>query len=102
MGMRRSASLMKTMNRTSAAMITVTIAAIHHFMDSMVIRVSGRLEMMLANRIMEMPLPIPNSVICSPIHITTEEPAVNARTITRPGRKPAPSAPSRPEFLTMV
>ena len=48
----------------------------------------GRPEMMLANRIMEMPLPIPNSVICSPSHITRAEPAVKARIMTSAGRKP--------------
>ena len=43
--------------------------------------------MMLANRIMEMPLPMPNSVICSPIHITREAPAVKVRIMTSAGRK---------------
>ena len=90
------------MNSTSRAIITVTIRAIHSFMRNIATIVSGSLEMILANRIMEIPLPIPNSVICSPIHITTEEPAVNASTMTTAGRKPVPSAASRLELLTMV
>ena len=36
----------------------------------------GTRDRMPANRMMEIPLPIPNSVICSPIHMTKEEPAM--------------------------
>ena len=45
---------------------------------------------MPANRMMEIPLPIPNSVICSPIHITKEEPAMKDTMMTRAGQKPVP------------
>ena len=53
--------------------------AVDHAGDTMV----GTRDMMPANRIMEMPLPIPNSVICSPIHITKEEPAMKETVMTR-------------------
>ena len=43
---------------------------------------------MPANRMMEIPLPIPNSVICSPIHITKEEPAMKDTMITSAGHTP--------------
>ncbi len=36
----------------------------------------GTRDRIPANRMMEIPLPIPNSVTCSPIHITKEEPAM--------------------------
>ena len=55
---------------------------------TVVMMLVGKRDMMLANRIMEIPLPIPNSVICSPSHIRSAEPAVKVRTITRAGRKP--------------
>ena len=38
--------------------------------------------MMLANRIMEIPLPMPNSVICSPSHMISAEPEVKVRMMT--------------------
>ena len=37
-----------------------------------------------------MPLPTPNSLTCSPSHITNEEPATNETMITRAGQLPAP------------
>ena len=73
---------------TRAATPTRVMVAPHHFIapeDRLVTRLmtlSGIREMMLANRIMEMPLPMPNSVICSPSHMTRAEPAVKARTMT--------------------
>ena len=80
---------MNTMNRTSATIATTTIRDTHHVMDTMVPTIAGIPEMILANRIMEMPLPIPNSVICSPSHITMAEPAVKARMMVTAGRKPS-------------
>ncbi len=41
----------------------------------------GRRATMPAMMISEMPLPIPRSVICSPIHITNIEPAVTVTTV---------------------
>ena len=80
---------MKTMNRTSAVMPTSTMRICHQVIWIRLPTMAGMPEMMLANRIMEMPLPIPNSVICSPSHITTAEPAVKASTMTMAGRKPS-------------
>ena len=48
----------------------------------------GKRDTMPANRMMEMPLPTPNSVICSPSHIRKAEPAVKDRTITRATQTP--------------
>ena len=42
----------------------------------------GRRETMLANRIMEIPFPMPNSVICSPSHMISAEPEVKVRITT--------------------
>ena len=42
----------------------------------------GKRETMDAKRIMEIPFPMPNSVICSPIHMTSALPAVKVRMIT--------------------
>ena len=42
----------------------------------------GTRDRMPANRMMEIPLPIPNSVICSPIHMTKEEPAMKEMMMT--------------------
>ena len=44
----------------------------------------GIREMIPANRIIEMPLPMPNWSICSPIHIRKEAPAMKVMTMTRP------------------
>ena len=43
----------------------------------------GTREMMPANRIMEMPLPTPNSLHCSPSHMRKLEPATQETIITR-------------------
>ena len=48
----------------------------------------GTRDRIPANRMMEMPLPIPNSVICSPIHITKEEPAMKDAMMTRAAQTP--------------
>ena len=42
---------------------------------------------MLANRIMEIPLPMPNSVICSPSHMIRAEPEVKVRMMTSATQK---------------
>ena len=46
------------------------------------ITIWGKRETMPANSRMEIPLPIPNSVICSPSHIRKAEPAVKDRMMT--------------------
>ena len=56
----------------------------------------GNLDTMLMNRITEMPFPIPNSVICSPSHISRQEPAQKEATITIAGQIPVASAVSVP------
>ena len=54
-----------------------------------------------ANRMMEMPLPMPNSVICSPSHIRKAEPATKAAIMTKAAqmlsvdRKLVPLEPTR-------
>ena len=50
----------------------------------------GIREMIPANRIIEMPLPMPNWSICSPIHIRKEAPAMKVMTMTRPEMKLVP------------
>ena len=55
----------------------------------------GTRERMPANRMMEIPLPTPNSVTCSPIHITKEEPAMKLTMITRAGQMPSAPEVSR-------
>ena len=51
----------------------------------------GKRAMMLANRMMEMPLPTPNSVTCSPIHMMRAEPAMKVMMMTMAGQMPTPS-----------
>ena len=48
----------------------------------------GTRDRMPANRMMEIPLPIPNSVTCSPIHITKEEPAMKDTIMTSAAQIP--------------
>ena len=43
---------------------------------------TGRRETMLANRMIEMPFPMPNSVICSPSYMIRAEPEVKVRITT--------------------
>ena len=50
----------------------------------------GTRDRMPANRMMEIPLPIPNSVIYSPIHMTKEEPAMKEIMMTRATQTPEP------------
>ena len=70
-------------------MPTTTRTAIHHVMVPARSEVAilptmlGMRDRMPANRMMEIPLPIPNSVICSPIHMTKEEPAMKETMMTR-------------------
>ena len=56
----------------------------------------GTRETMPAKRMMEMPLPTPNSVTCSPIHMTKEEPAIMETMMTRAGQTPSAPTASRP------
>ena len=56
---------------------------------------TGTRERIPANRMMEMPLPTPNSVTCSPIHITKEEPAMKVTMMTRAGQMPSAPVWSR-------
>ena len=49
----------------------------------------GTREIMPANRIMEMPLPTPNSLHCSPSHIRKLEPATQETIITRATQMPS-------------
>ena len=42
----------------------------------------GRRETMLENRMIEIPFPMPNSVICSPSHMIRAEPEVKVRITT--------------------
>ena len=55
----------------------------------------GTRDRMPANRMMEIPLPTPNSVTCSPIHITKEEPAIMVTMMTRAGQTPSAPGASR-------
>ena len=48
----------------------------------------GTRDRIPANRMMEIPLPIPNSVTCSPIHITKEEPAMKEIMMTSAAHTP--------------
>ena len=48
---------------------------------------TGKREIIPAKRIMEMPFPMPYSVICSPSHIISAEPEVNVSTITIAAQK---------------
>ena len=52
-------------------------------------KVTGSLATIPANRIMDMPLPIPFSFICSPIHMIRAVPAVKVSTMTMPTNTPA-------------
>ena len=57
--------------------------------------IRGKRETIPANSRMEMPLPMPNSVTCSPIHMTKEEPAMKDTTMTSAGQMPVASDASR-------
>ena len=93
-GMRRSELVMNTMTTTRTATPTRSSSAIYHLRVPVVRPVMraptwlGMREMMPANRIMEMPLPMPNWSICSPSHMTRQAPPVKVMTMTRPYRKP--------------
>ena len=56
----------------------------------------GTRERMPAKRMMEMPLPTPNSVTCSPIHMTKEEPATKEMMMTRACQTVGSATLSRP------
>ena len=51
---------------------------------------------------MEMPFPMPNSVICSPSHISSAEPAVKVRMMTMAAQTPGALEASRPLDLISV
>ena len=59
----------------------------------------GKRDTMLTNRMIEIPFPIPNSVICSPSHIRRVEPTVNVATMTIAAQAPEPSVVRRLLFL---
>ena len=75
-------------------MPTTTRTAIHQAMSpvrrevAMLPTMLGMRDRIPANRMMEIPLPIPNSVICSPIHMTKEEPAMKEAMMTRAAQTP--------------
>ena len=81
---------MNTMKTMIARMPTTSRIAVYHLRVpferdvTMLLTSCGIRETIPANRIMEIPLPMPNSLICSPIHIRKDAPAVKVRTITRP------------------
>ena len=62
----------------------------------------GKRLTMLAKRMMEMPLPMPNSVICSPSHMMSAEPEVKVMMMTIAAQMPLPSSVSRPLFLMRI
>ena len=56
--------------------------------SAIILRRSGApLETIFAKRIMEIPLPIPFSSIRSPVHMTSDAPAVRQATITTPANQ---------------
>ena len=81
---------MNTMKIMIARMPTISRSAVYHLSEPLaieeiiVLSCCGIRETIPAKRIIEMPLPMPNSLICSPIHIRKDAPAVKVRTITRP------------------
>ena len=64
----------------------------------------GTRERIPANRMMEMPLPMPNSVICSPSHMTKAEPAVKQSTMTMAAQTPGmdPVSSRAPELVVRM
>ena len=104
-GMRRSALVINTMKMTSRSMPTMIsgmnagcrvsalspLVPLAQLVTPLIIEdtIPGPRATMPANRMMEMPLPTPNSVICSPSHITKAEPAVKAAMITMAGHTPS-------------
>ena len=85
---------MNTMNTTINSIPITSRIAVYHLIapedseETSVLMSDGIREMIPANRIIEMPLPMPNWSICSPIHIRKDAPAMKVTTMTRPARKP--------------
>ena len=101
-GMRRSDSFIKTMtqmtirnstmNRGASTRYWPLVAALS--MPSCIYchtvpKVTGSRATIPANRMMEMPLPTPFSLICSPIHMIRAVPAVKVSTMTTATNTPA-------------
>ena len=103
-GMRRSAFWMNTMNTTMAS-IPIRIATtptgwsrnapsvvtpLAQFCTPTIIYsiMEGPRDRMPANRMIEIPLPMPNSVICSPSHMMKADPAVKDTMITMAAHQP--------------
>ena len=84
----RSASLTYTISAMIASAPIYISSATHHWrfppitLLMVLAMLVGKRETIPANRIMEIPFPMPYSVICSPSHITSAEPEVNVSTIT--------------------
>ena len=87
-GRRRSASLTSTMSTMSSRapryISTKTHQARSPLATLLIWRMMefGKRATMLTNRMIEMPLPMPNSVICSPSHMMRAEPDVKVRMMT--------------------
>ena len=60
----------------------------------------GPREMMPAKRMIEIPLPIPFWVMCSPIHIISAVPAVNAMMMTMAAHTPVSF--KRPQLFSSI
>ena len=80
---------------THHATVPFTVLVIIWYRDG------GKRETILANRMMEIPLPMPNSVICSPSHMIRAEPEVKVRMMTIAAQTPWPSAVRKPDFMIM-
>ena len=84
--------LYDVMSGGAFASATVFALGVQPYINSSIIiqllTIEGTRDRMPANRMMEIPLPIPNSVICSPIHITKEEPAMKEMMMTSAAHTP--------------
>ena len=101
-GMRRSASFIKTMTQMTTRNSTTNSGARTRYWPAVealsipscmychtVPKVTGSRATIPANRMMEMPLPTPLSLICSPIHMIRAVPAVKVSTMTKATNTPA-------------
>ena len=94
-GMRRSALDMNTMNTTTARPMMIIRTADAMPVPPLVNRLAsvdsrdGPREMMPANRMIEMPLPMPFWVMCSPSHMISAVPAVKVRMIAAAASTPS-------------
>ena len=94
-GMRRSPRSTRTMNATTAIIITISeisVSALHSRVTKTFCRYSamafGRPTTMPAKMISDMPLPMPRSVICSPSHMMKAVPVVSDRIVSMTKPKP--------------